>query len=233
LEKTQIKNIWLLFILLLGLCASAQQSDWVLFDSTAGIKSYRQPALNGQPDTYKAETVLNCRLDVIAVILKDFENYPAWMPNCIKLEYIKSIDDNNLILYYQHHTPWPVHDRDAILHVVTNLDTNRQALYITSQSTNDNPFPLSDNLVHMKKMVAHWQIRYIDESHSDIAYQVISDPGGLIPTSQVNYFSRYLPYKTLLGLKRMCEMPEYIEMAKKSKEKSIVDTFSSELNQRK
>jgi len=147
------------------------------------------------------------------------------MPNCIEARQIKTIDNNNLRLYYQHHTPWPVKNRDAVLHVTSRLDTIAKALYINSIAVNDSRFPPFDNPVRMLKMEAYWEIQFIDENHTHISYQLLSDPGGYIPISQANRFTENLPYRTLLGLKQMICNPEYLIKADKSQLKKTVDKY--------
>ena len=151
------------------------------------------------------------------------------MPDCIELQPVESIDDNNLVLYYRHHTPWPVRTRDAVLHVNTVLDTVNKTLFIQSNSIEDDRFPAHKNAVRMTEMAAKWKIQYIDENHTRIIYQFRSDPGGLIPESQIGRFTQHLPAKTLMGLSNMITLSRYIEMAKTSEECRIVDKFSTNL----
>jgi hypothetical protein len=216
----------LIFILIIfpGL-TKAQTREWILTDNINGIESYKLAKTPQNRAEFKAIATLNCRLDIIAVILKDFQNYPQWMPDCIEVRQIEKIDDNNILLYYLHHAPWPVRNRDAVLHVTSRLDTSAQALYITSRTVTDNRFPPADNPVRMAKMEADWAICFIDEKHTRVSYQLFSDPGGYIPASQANRFAANLPYETLRGLQRMICKPEYSVKAVKSPEKKIVEDY--------
>lgn len=220
-----IRNRIILGLIILSNFIYTQDKEWVLLSNRDGIDTYRAVVEKPNIDEFRAITTLNCRLDIIAVVLKDFPRYPDWMPNCIEARQVETIDDNNLRLYYQHHTPWPVRNRDAVLHVASRLDTIAKALYISSIAVNDSCFPPSNNPVRMLKMEAYWKIQFIDENHTYISYRLLSDPGGYIPANQANRFTENLPYQTLLGLKQMISKPEYLQKAEKSQLKKTVDKY--------
>jgi hypothetical protein len=217
----------LLSLLLITAFSIARDNDWKLLYSERGIDVYSRIEQNTGIEEYRAITTFNCRLEVIAVILKDFTNYPHWMPECLRAKLIENIDADNLLLYYLHNSPSPLKNRDVVLNVQTSIDTNLKILYINSVNVNDNRYPPQPDAVRMAKMETHWIIEAIDREHTRLSYSLLSDPAGLIPASLVNRSIRPLPVKTLLGLHQMAQSERYIQAVKNSPEEKIANTLFS------
>ncbi|MGC9363256.1 MAG: START domain-containing protein [Fidelibacterota bacterium] len=205
----------------LSFISNARAGDWVLMNESDGIRSYR----TDQPAEFKAITTLNCRLDVIAIILRDFAAYSRWMPDCLEARLIDQNSDTQLQLYYRHHAPWPFKNRDAVLRISTRLDTARKTLFIRTRNIDDERFPPADSCVRMVRMEADWMIQYLNGNQTRIEYRLLTDPGGYIPLQQAEQFMSDLPHETLVGLKRMINNPEYHKKAESSQEKELIEKY--------
>jgi len=189
----------------------AQEPVWEFISSQNGIDLYKQSEVYNGFDEFRAVVIFDCSLEVIAAVLKDFPNYPNWMPECLQAKKIEDIDENSLLLYYLHHSPWPVRNRDAVLRVNSIMDRELNILYISSIAQSDDRFPAQPNPVRMAMMEAHWKIESLGTYRTKISYSVISDPAGYLTASSVNLASKYLPVKTLLGLAKMIKLKRYIQ----------------------
>jgi len=225
IKNTNIKL--LLSLMLVTAFSIAQQNDWQLLYSEQGIDVYTRTEKNTGIEEYRAVTTLDSRLEVIAIVLKDFANYPNWMPDCLQAKLLEQTDADNLLLYYLHNSPAPLKNRDVVLNVQTKIDTNSKILYINSVNVNDNRYPPQPDAVRMAKMETHWIIEAVDREHTRLSYSLLSDPAGLIPTSLVNRSIRSLPVKTLLGLRQMAQSEQYIQAAKNSPEEKIANSLFS------
>lgn len=230
IRKPARNRIVFLFLILIvaGGTLDAQENEWEFLYSQDAIDVYRRPRPQIGLDEFWAIATLDCRLDVIAMVLKDFANYPNWMPECLQAELIERIDQNSLLLYYRHNSPWPVKNRDAILEVSSRIDTSDKTLYISSIAVTDQRFPPQSSPVRMALMEAHWIITARDRQHTRIDYRIVSDPAGRLPAAAVNYATQALPPVTLRGLSQMAQQKCYIEAAQDSPERKIVDDFFPE-----
>lgn len=218
------KKLIVIQIALMIIC-SAGEAVWVFRDESEGIRSFRADKPAGQPAEFKAIATLNCRLDIIAVILRDFTNYPHWMPACVEARLLDQTTESDLLLYYRHHAPFPFKDRDAVLHVTTTLDTVNKTLYIQSRNIDDQRLPFSDCCVRMTRMEADWTIQYLNEDQTRIEYRLLTEPGGHIPAKYTSQFTAKLPHETLTGLRRMTAQPKYLKRAESSYEKELIEKY--------
>jgi len=219
-------NIKLILTLLLTIAFSiARDNLWQLLYSEDGIDVYSRIEKATGIEEYRAVTTFNCRLEVIAIILKDFANYPNWMPDCLQAKLLEQIDTDNLLLYYLHNSPSPLKNRDVVLKVETRIDPNSKTLYINSINVNDNRYPPQSDAVRMAKMETYWIIEAINREQTRLSYRLLSDPAGWIPTSLALQSIRPLPLKTLLGLHQLAQSDRYLQAAKNSPEEKIVNSL--------
>jgi len=223
IKNTNIKL--LLSLLLIIAFSTARENDWHLLYSEDGIDVYSRIEKNTGIEEYRAVTTFNCRLEVIAIILKDFANYPNWMPDCLQAKLLEQVDADNLLLYYLHNAPAPLKKRDVVLKVQTKIDPNSKILYINSVNVNDNRYPPQPDAVRMTKMETDWIIEAINRVQTRLSYRLLSDPSGWIPASLAIQSIRPLPLKTLLGLRQMAQSDRYIQAAKNSPEEKIVNSL--------
>jgi hypothetical protein len=193
-------------ISLTGRFTNTGELDWEYLSTQDDIDLYqREGSYNGFTE-FRAVAMVNGSLKDIAAILRDFAHYPEWMPECREARKIEDIDENSLLLYYLHHTPWPIRNRDAILRVEFQIDTKSNILYISSIAQPDERFPPTPNPVRMAMMEAHWIIESLDSLQTRISYRIISDPGGSLPTSSINLSTKNLPLKTLTGIANILKL---------------------------
>jgi len=214
----------LLSLLLITAFSTAQENGWKLLSSEQGIDVYSRIEKATGIEEYRAVTTLNCRLEVIAIILKDFTNYPNWMPDCLQAKLLEQTDADNLLLYYLHNSPAPLKNRDVVLNVQTKIDPNSKILCINSVNIN-NRYPPQPDAIRMAKMETYWIIEAVDREQTRLSYSLLSDPAGWIPTSLTIQSIRPLPLRTLLGLRRMAQSDWYIQAAKNSTEEKIINSF--------
>lgn len=212
-------------LLLLLLTFPAQAENWQLLDESDGIRSFRNDGGEDQTPEFKAIATLNCRLDIIAVVLRDFANYPTWMPDCLEARLLEETAESDLFLYYRHYAPFPFKDRDAVLRITTSLDTVNKTLYIRSRNIDDQRLPLSESCVRMTRMEADWTIQFLGKNQTRVEYRLLTEPGGHVPAKYTSQFTAKLPHETLAGLRRMTKNPDYHKKAESSQEKELIEKY--------
>ncbi len=81
-------------------------------------------------------------------------------------------------------------------------------------SVNDPDIPVGKKNVRIPAIDGRWVLIPVDEEHTKVTYTVKSNPGGSIPKFIAKQRSRDIPYKTLLGLKKMVMKDKYRETTK-------------------
>lgn len=224
-------NAILLFWILLGilsLCTDVAASEWELYDEKDGIQLYRKTVKESKFDEFRGIAIVETRLEVIGMVLRDIPAYTRWMSNCKHSELIEQFDENNMIAYHVQNSPWPVLDRDVVLRANTTIDWESGMFMVELQSIEDTRVPPRNDRVRMAKMIGTWLVEYVDREHTRVTYSFAFDPAGSLPAGLVNDRAKNTPYKTLLGLKEIVKDPAYIEAADTSQDKMILEQYIHE-----
>jgi len=222
---------FLLFFLLVNMHAVEKvksEDEWELYKDKKGIKLYRRSVNGSRIKEFKGVTVLDERVEVIAMILRDIPGYTKWMLDCKKSEIIEKIDENNMIIYYLQKTLWFVKDRDVVLKATTKMDWESGSFTVDVRSIENPRVPLKKGLVRMTKMTGKWFIEYIDREHAKVTWTIMINYAGSIPAFLVNAYLKNIPYKTLWRMKQIAKEKKYIEAANKSPFKKMVDKYFKE-----
>ncbi|XNH23244.1 START domain-containing protein [Vibrio cyclitrophicus] len=104
-----------------------------------------------------------------------------------------------------------VSDREAIVENYIEQDPNTLTVMITQHGRPN--YQPNDNkrIVRVAHLESRWILTPLDNNTTHISYQVLSDPGGSIPSWLINMVAVSQPYKTLLGLSEMLESEEYTD----------------------
>jgi len=137
-------------------------------------------------------------------IIKDIDKLPEWSYICVGTQMIKKISPDDYLYYYITDTPWPVEDRDVVLHVQIQRDSISGVITVNSKNSNG-WIPEKENFVRIKKLRSKWVLSPQDSKHTKVEFYFSSDPGGIIPLWLINSAISYGPIKTLTTLRNRIE----------------------------
>ena len=107
--------------------------------------------------------------------------------------------------------PWPVSDREATVENFIEQDPDTLTVMIT-QHGRPNYQPNDDKrIVRVAHLESRWVLTPLNNNTTHISYQVLSDPGGSIPSWLINMVAVSQPYKTLRGLSEMLDSHAYAD----------------------
>lgn len=217
---------------LIGLIAMparcAAEPAWQLYRDEDGIQLYSRPLPDSKLLELKAETVMEARIELIGVVLRDASAYPQWMSGCKRLDVVERFDDNNMITHYVQKMPWPLTDRDVVLTVTTHIDWEIGAFTVQMAPVDDPRVPPQPDLTRMRNMVGRWFVKYVDREHTRITYIFTADPAINLPVSIINDDMKEFPWKTLQAMRIIIRNPKYIEAANLSKDREILEQYIRE-----
>jgi hypothetical protein len=203
----------------------ATEPDWEFIREQGSIRLYRRDVPGTEIEEFKGEAVIDARIDVIGMALRDVPAYPTWMPDCKQIRFVEKFDEDNFILYQIQNAPWPVLDRDAVVKVSTIIDWEAGRFTVTLQDIEDPRVPPVPNLVRLAHLNGQWYVEYLDRGHSRVTYIFTADPAGALPVNMVNANLQKAPYTTLQGLRRIVRDPIYIEAANQSPDRQRLERF--------
>ncbi|OHD67654.1 MAG: hypothetical protein A2W19_11310 [Spirochaetes bacterium RBG_16_49_21] len=203
---------------------SADKYKWKLEGTSDGIQTYTSEVPGKEYIAAKCIGVIPAGMDVIGVVLRDIANYPQWMYDCSATKVLKVVNDqaDTFIFWFHQHVPL-LTDRDMILksYVVNNYPKGWSD--IRASSSNEMNYEGKKGLVRMPSFYSQFLMEWVDKDHTRVTFMIDPDLGKGLPTGMSNSTIRKSPYKSLQGLAKMVKLQKYIDEAKTSKYKKMID----------
>jgi hypothetical protein len=220
-----------LMLALLAVTGSARAEDgWEKVSDKNGIIVDRRPVEGTKLKEFRGRGKINAPLTSLLAVFSDVDKATEWMDQCKQSNLVEDHGDRQKIVYNRTKAQWPVWDRDAVL--LNNLYVDEGEGRVRLEfSTVDNKMPPQKGVVRMPYLKGHWYMWPEAGGSTRVEYEVHADPGGSLPAWLVNYVSRELPRKTIVGLANQVRRRSYPEMEKHIRELPEIQKLEARLAQ--
>jgi hypothetical protein len=186
--------------------AAIGQYNWKLSKNENGIKVYLSEVKHSKFKNIKVECTLEGTYDKLMAILNDVTNQKNWVYNNIGSSILKRIDANEFYYYSKTYLPWPMTNRDAVIHFKMNKDSLNRFLKISAVSE---PGYTAEKkgLVRVPRSNVSWYVTMPSAKTISIVYLFDAEPGGSLPAWAVNMFTDKGPYESFKKLSELLKRP--------------------------
>jgi hypothetical protein len=191
-------KLFLSFLLLLNHSAFGQ-TDWKLEKDKDNIKVYTSTNPNSSYKSVKVECLLKGNYNQLIAVLTNVEKFKDWIYNQKTSKLVKRNTPYDFIYYSEIHMPWPISNRDVLIHMQIKTDSLPKFLLITGRNVNG-ILPEIPTRVRVPHYIASWKITMPSNNQLRISYRVDLDPGGSIPAWAANMFAEKGPFGTFSQL---------------------------------
>lgn len=185
-----------------------QESKWELRKFENGISVYSRTAEGSNIKELKSVFQIKTSLSSIVALLDDFESYPQWVYRCAKSSTLKKTSDQELIHYQSVAPPWPVSNRDIIVKVDLTQDPVTKVILQKSTCIPDY-IPRVEGHIRVVLFKALWTLTPLKNGLVNVEYQLLLDPGGMVPAWVINLGIVDGPYETELKMKKWLFKEKY------------------------
>ncbi|MEZ9632434.1 START domain-containing protein [Vibrio cyclitrophicus] len=186
-------------------------NEWKLVRNKQGIEVYNRKIEGNDFKEFRAEADIKANLTSIIALFTDTSVGTQWVENIDKMEEIDHFSEVHTVTKTYTKAPWPVSDREAIVENFIEQDPDTLTVMIT-QHGRPNYQPNDDKrIVRVAHLESRWVLTPLNNNTTHISYQVLSDPGGSIPSWLINMVAVSQPYKTLRGLSEMLDSHAYAD----------------------
>jgi hypothetical protein len=192
-------SLYLSFLVLFLPMMGTAQSNCELKKEKDNIKIYGCEVEGSALDDIRVELEVNSTIDKYIPIVLDVTHYNEWRYREFNHKLLKKISDYEIIYYAQVSAPFPLSDRDLILHLKIIQDSLTKILTVTIESIPDYIPPVED-VVRVPSSFSTMTLIPLSESRLKITCDVRINPGGQIPDWVINMFSTQGPYETFKSL---------------------------------
>ncbi|WP_111672330.1 START domain-containing protein [Algoriphagus litoralis] len=184
-----------------------QEQDCQLRKSAEGIAVYTCKMEDSKINSIQSTFTVSATMEELSKALLDLDDFPLWQYKINKTELLKRISKDEFVYRAELETPWPVSNRDLILHVKLSPGPKQGEYYFSALGRPDF-IPPREGFVRIPLSEAHWYITAVDQNTLKIKHSILIDPGGSIPAWLMNLSLAEGPYQTFKNLR------EYLEREK-------------------
>jgi ribosome-associated toxin RatA of RatAB toxin-antitoxin module len=209
LTMSLAKPILLLLFLLITCGNVFAGNNWQLSKDEEGIQVHVRNTSATGVKSFKGSMTINSRLNSIVALIEDTESYPRWLHNCKKANTLKKAGNNQVYNYIVTKMPWPVADRDAIVHS-THTQNNSTKQVLIELASEPNLAKRQPGLVRITTLLGQWRLTPLKHNQVNVIYEMNVDPGGNIPKWLVNAMAVDLPLYTLKKFRNVVKEAKYV-----------------------
>lgn len=201
MKRTGI-NICLLILGFVLACTAQGQSSWKLTQEKDGIRVYQSDLPGTSFKRVKVECTLEGTYDKLVSILCNVDTHKNWVYSNKTSYLLKRISPTEFYYYTETAMPWPVQNRDAVMHVKVHRDSLNRFVTIT-ETARPNFIPPKNGKVRVPRSVVGWTATMPRPNTLRIVYLFEADPGGELPAWLVNSFADKGPLESFKKLAAM------------------------------
>ena len=187
-------------VLCAGFASSvAGQYNWKLSKEKDGIRVYQSAVENSKYISIKVECILEGDYDKLMAVLNNVSDQKDWVYNNKTSHIISRVSPYEFYYYSETFLPWPMTNRDAVVHLKMTKDSLNRFLKIKAVGV-PNYIPEKSGKVRVTKSDISWYVTMPTTKTINILYTFEADPGGSLPAWVVNVFADKGPYETFKKL---------------------------------
>lgn len=180
-----------------GTCPA--QYKWKLEKQKNGISVYLSDVEKTNFKAVKVECAITGTFAKLVGLLTNVSQFNSWIYKNKMSKLIRQNTPLDFIYYSETYMPWPLTNRDAIIHLKINTDSLPRFLTISGKGEPDFLSRIS-NKVRVPHFKANWNVTMPASNTIHITYILEIDPGGNIPAWVANSFADKGPYETFLNI---------------------------------
>lgn len=204
MPAVRVSFLLLISILFASASIKAAPGNWALKRDTDGIKIYTRSMADATSNVKALRVTLTTAgtPQGLAKILLDIPGQKNWVYSTKSSKVMKKVNETEVIYYSEKTMPWPVSNRDAVMHLRISTIPATGVMNVRAVSS-DYPVATKDGVVRVPSSTVVWRVTPTGSSEIKIEYEATLDPGGSVPAWVTNLFITKGPYETFKKLKVM------------------------------
>lgn len=191
----------LTLILLISSAAIQAENKWTSTTTKEGIDVYSRKSVNSSINSLRAEGVIHAKVGQIVAILRDVNSATDWVPNLVQRRYVEHISDREAILYDVSEMPWPVKDRDLVVHHKLSISADNKFLILNFKSVKHNS--KKEGKDRVRAQIHFGKIEFFPKGNQTfVRLEMLVDPMGKIPKWVVNFLQVKMPSEFLIAMNK-------------------------------
>lgn len=191
-----------------GLELPAEDANaWHLKKEAGSIRVYTMDHQDSGFRAFKAEALIKAPLENLMAVMANPGSCVEWVYNCVESRALGSGNFLDRYAYSVNDMPWPVSDRDYVLHIRTRGDKASGEIIM---DLNAMPGMLARIDSRVRVDLSDTRYHFIPEgSNTRLIWIQHTDPNGALPGWLVNSLVVDIPLRSLQALERVARQDKY------------------------
>ena len=188
---------------------AAEKLPWEQIASEEGITVWKQSVPGTSFVAFRGRGIVDADIYDVFSVLYDVDNKTDLMANCVDYRLLKYKSAGKVIVYNHIGSPFfLISDRDSVIETQVIFEPEKKQIVANFFKGDDKLLPPRSGIVRTKALEGKWVLRATEDGKTDLTYQAVADPGGLLPSWLVNLASRKLPYRTIKNMRVQVKQTE-------------------------
>jgi START domain len=205
-KPTHLNSAACLLLLIASLAvspsASSTEATWTLEKDEKQIQLYTRPVPDSPFLAVKAITVINAPMPKVAAAFGDGAGCSEWRAMCKSSEVLSMVSDTERYVYLVLDLPWPLSDRDMVIHSTAQIDiASKKATVKLVSASSTHP---AKNHVRAESS-GEYTIQAITDEQVEFTYIMHTDLGGDLPPEVINPQVASSTFTDIVALRQLAE----------------------------
>lgn len=180
----------------------AAQYNWKPEKQKNGIQLFLSETAGSKFKAVRVECTFPGNFSKLISVITNVPSFNQWIYNTKFSKVIKNFSPLEYVYYTETNMPFPLSNRDAVIHMRINTDSLPRFLTITGTGEPESlpDIPGRERVPHYKTW---WRVTMPTTQTVHISYILEINPGGSLPAWIVNSFIDKGPYETFMKLKEL------------------------------
>ena len=177
--------------------------DWEVISTDDNFITKRKHVEGSAIFAFRGETVADLSIGRIMNVFTNSDRRKDWVDRFYSTADLKKQGEFERTYYIRFGLPFPIEDRDYVLHAKSTIDDEHRVVTAEIQSVLDESKPVDDCCVRAQAYGTFYRFEAIPgENKTKVEVEVHTNPKGMLPSWLVNMIQKNWPKKTLNGLIR-------------------------------
>ena len=183
--------------------ASAADGKWEYVDRFDGVKVWRMSRAGSNVMAFRGVVVKPIHIGRVLTTFATSKYHKDWVDRWDNSRDLKKIASYERVFWIRFDLPWPVSDRDYVIHTKATPNEKKRQVIARLKSVNHPAKPTKGGCcVRRMAFGTQYRITALPGGKTRMMVEVHTDPRGMLPSWLVNMIQKKWPSKTLNGLAR-------------------------------
>lgn len=194
--------IGIVVLSLLATAVSAQEAQWALVKESAQVKLYTRSVEGSDYIAVKAVARINAPFLAVTQVMGDGEACSQWRKLCKSSQVFNKQADTERYIYMVLDMPWPLADRDMVIHSQATTNLDNKTLIVDLQPASQS-YPMQDYI--RAESAGSYQITALSDELMEFSWIMHTHLGGDVSPAMINKRLASTTYEDVMRLVSLAE----------------------------